>query len=170
MPLSIEEVRGIAAPGPQFSYKFRVNLPDIGGSFNPSDQGSYLVEEIGGLPVTSIQQKQFNEGGGVVYFANTVEIETISITFLVRPSSELFNYFQAWRDLIINEDGSRNYPSQYKQSMLVELLDGNNQAHTSYRLLGVWPMQTQALGPLNYGTTDRIRWTQTFSVDSAELA
>jgi len=188
MPLSIDSVRALGSP--QLSYKWEVVLPTIlpkspsvnsvtslvstirsgeagfnkiASGFNPS----FVVEEIQGLPFPSVSNEPFYEGGKNTYFPGLLDIQSVTLVFFHDQSSRIPEYIDSWKKLMINEDQTRNYPKDYKKSIVVSLLTGKNLPIFTYRLLGVFPTQT---APYSLTTTSEpLKFTQEFSVDAGEV-
>ena len=133
------------------------------GGFNPSN----YVEEVQGLPFPSVDREAFYEAGRNTYFPNLEDIATFSIVFYQDESSKIQDYFFNWKRLIVNQDGTKNYPKDYKHSIRVQYLSGKNKVVFDYRLVGCFPTQTVPHNLIN--TTDRLTWVQEFSVDRVEI-
>lgn len=131
--------------------------------FNPSD----YVEEVQGLPFPNVEREPFYEGGRNTYFPGIEDVGSFTIVFYQDESDRIQNYMFKWKALIVNPDGTKNYPSTYKQSINVRLLDNANRTIFSYRLLGCFPTISSPYNLNN--TSDRIVWAQEFSVDRVEI-
>jgi hypothetical protein len=190
MALTINDVRNLGDP--QRSYKWEVIMPTIGLITlvnNNSRKNSYkltgkstingtldvdqprtasiFVEEVEGLPFSKIDSEAFYEGGSNTYFPGIKDIDRVTLFFYQNESSYIPAYLESWKSLVVQPNGLRNFPSEYKHDIVVRLLDGRNNVTVAFRLRGTFPTVTTPLD-LNY-ETGRVRFAQEFSIDSSEL-
>ena len=139
------------------SFNSRIN------GFNPSN----FVEEIQGLPFPNVERESFYEGGRNTYFPGLEDLTPFTIVFFQNESSSVQDYIFQWKRKVVNPDGTKNYPREYKKPIRVELLSGRNEVVFEYRLIGCYPTVSEPYSLIN--TSERLRFTQEFSVDRVEL-
>lgn len=92
----------------------------------------------------------------------------------VSVGGDTIKLLQAWRDLVISEDGVFGYPESsegvegFKKTAYIKLLDGENNEHTSIKLYGMYPTLTAPLR-LTYLEDDKVVINQDFSVDDVRV-
>lgn len=128
---------------------------------------SNYAEEVQGLPFPGVDRESIYEGGRQTHFPSTELLAPFTISFYQDESSRVQNYFLYWKGKIVNQDGTKNYPSEYKHTIVVKLLDGLNNVVFDYKLLDCFPTQT-APYTLN-NTSGRLVWVQEFSADRVEI-
>jgi hypothetical protein len=130
--------------------------------FNPS----ILVEEVQGLPFPSVEREAFYEGGRNTYFPSIEDVQPVTFVFYVDESNRISEYVINWKRLITNEDGTKNLPAEYKKSIRIQLLNGEDEVVDDFRLEGCFPTATT---PYNLAQeSGRLTLTQEFSVDRVE--
>lgn len=144
------------------SFTTRLNLPQLSTSFTPS----LYVEEVQGLPFAGVEREEFYEAGRNVYFPSNEDTPPVTLVFYVDQSNNITNYINWWKRAVVNVDGIKGLPVEYKAPILVELLDGTNLVVDSFRLLGCYPTATT---PYNLNQeSGRLTLIQDFSVDRVE--
>ena len=137
-----------------------LNIPFLSNrSFSPSFQ----VEEIQGLPFPNCTREEFYEAGKYTYFPSVENIQPFTIVFYQDASNRIPNYILEWKRKVINDDGTKNLPSEYKLPINVQLLNGENKVTLDITLFGCFPLET--LGYDLNNESRNIKLTQTFSVD-----
>lgn len=148
-----------------------VNVDTVGGvlgvdSFKTHKVSAY-VEEVQGLPFNRISSEAFYEGGSNTYFPGMVDIDRVTLVFYQNESSTVPEYIQAWKNLVVLPTGLKNLPSVYKKYITIYLLNGLHGVTFAYKLYGAFPTTTVPYDLDN--TSNRIKFTQEFSVDRGEL-
>ena len=131
-------------------------------TFNPSLQ----VEEVLGLPFFSVDRDPFYEAGRNTHFPSLEDLPTFTIVFYQDASNRIPSYINGWKRKIVNQDGTKNLPSNYKFPITVHLLNGLNQVTYEIQLLGCFPTQTSGYNLTN--ESENLKLTQEFSVDRVE--
>lgn len=129
--------------------------------FNPSLQ----VEEVQGLPFNNIEAEEFYEAGRTTYYPGRESTDPVSIVFFQDASGRIPDYLHKWKRLIINEDGTKNPPANYKFPITVQYLNGKNKVSYEVTLQGCFPTITTSQN-LNQ-ESENIKFTQEFSVQKA---
>lgn len=127
--------------------------------FNPSIQ----VEEVQGFPFPNIDKEAFYEGGRNTYFPSLEDVPSFSITFYQDASNKIPNYIMQWKRRIVNQDGTKNLPSNYKFPINLQLLNGQNKVTLDVTARGCFPTQTDGYNLNNQ--SENLKLTQEFSVD-----
>lgn len=98
------------------------------------------------------------------YFPDFSEQQQVSISFYEDTLFSTQIELARWRQLIIHEDGTYGYPSEYKKDMQIHLLDPQDIRRAVVTCIGVFPSNASSLA-LDYTGSERIVITQQFSVD-----
>ena len=141
------------------------NLPLNRAALRTFDPSLY-VEEVQGMPFPNVDREDFYEGGRKTYFASIEEVGTVTLVLYQDESGRIPKYMMDWKHLIRNQDGTLNYPTNYKKPIVVHLLNGLNVKVGSWRLVGCFPTNTMPYTLNN--ASDRVTWVQEFSVDRVE--
>lgn len=162
---TINDVRSLFGGGKAVQgYRYNVFFPNIPGAEIPP---SHIVSDVR-LPISSLGSITLNLGGTQQFFSSTISISgNLSINFPTESNFLMFKYFSAWRDLIVNRDGTRNYPKEFKKEIRVELLDKKRSPVLVAQVRGVWP---KTYGEFSLGASQTNVMTSSigFSYDSIE--
>ena len=127
--------------------------------FNPSMQ----VEEVQGLPFAGVDREPFYEAGRNTYFPSLEDTSSFSVVFYQDASDKIPSYINEWKRKIVNQDGTKNLPSNYKLPITVQLLNGQNQVTFEIIAVGCFPTLTTGYNLGNQ--SENLKFTQEFSVD-----
>ena len=137
-----------------------LNIPILSNrSFSPSFQ----VEEVQGVPFPNSAREEFYEAGKYTYFPSVETIQPFSIVFYQDASNKIPNYIMEWKRRVINNNGTKNLPSEYKMPINIQLLNGNNKITFDITLFGCFPLETTGYDLSN--ESKNLKLTQSFSVD-----
>lgn len=148
---------------PQLSNRWEVLMPDVLGL---GSQTISFFAETCDLPTSkAVSPDEYQHKGQSYHIAGMLSSENASITFYIDQTNYIERYFTAWQKLIANDDGTRNYKSEYEKDIIVTRLNNVNLPVTRYALKGCFP-----LGGITFNFTatkgDRLTYQQQFSVDS----
>ena len=152
--LSILQSKGAE---PQMSYKWKVFMPKIGG-IEP------ITQAISSFPFPSFDSNSVHVGSSLQYFPGTESVSPLSLVIFQDSKGNSLSYFNMWKALIKNSDGTHNYPSSYKKTIELKLQDKLDTEVFSLKCLGVWPISIDPLS-LDYDASDYVKLNVTFSVD-----
>jgi len=100
-----------ALPDPQLSFKWDCVFPTLAG-YTP------VVERVG-IPSTGLERQVSVLGGKEQYYPGFERVGTLPVTFYQDSNGDILGYIAAWRNLIRNPDGTRNYPATYEKTVVV---------------------------------------------------
>jgi hypothetical protein len=140
------------------SFRWDAVLPDIKGLPKPE------FEEIASMPLYGIEKTVFREAAFDVGYPGVLLISDLTAVFVEDQFGTALRYFQGWRSLIRNADGTYNLPIQYKKTILARLYSNPGRIHTTLKLDGVFP-QIPGIGPFSYAISELMKMTVNFSVD-----
>ena len=158
MPEFQFKIKGL--PQPQFNYRFHAFIQD-------ENELSKRIQSVD-PPFMGHETEGIHIGGTKDYHPTFVDIPSVSVVFKEDNKATVLKGLTAWKERVQNANGTFNYPSAYKRTITIELLDGQNRMHTTYKLLGCFPVGTTMEG-YNYTEQDIIIITQEFSVDGSEV-
>lgn len=127
--------------------------------FNPS----LLVEEVQGLSLPNIDREAFYEGGRETYFPSLETVTPVTFTFYQDVTGEVIDYIMQWKRKTITENGLKELPKNYKQDIIVELLNGYNEPIYKFTLSGCFPTATSPYTLNNQ--SENLKLIQEFSID-----
>ncbi|NNK82762.1 MAG: hypothetical protein HKO92_06540 [Flavobacteriaceae bacterium] len=134
-----------------------INIP-------PRDfRASFQVEEVQGVPFPGVDREAFYEAGRNTYFPSLEDINSFSIVFYQDASNKIPNYIMQWKRRIINEDGTKNLPKEYKEPIGIKLKNGLNQTVLDVTFKGCFPTQSSGYNLSNQ--SENLKFTQEFSTD-----
>ncbi len=121
---------------------------------------------------TSIGQGWFGNAS-FSYFPDFSNISDISITFVENSSCSIMKALWDWKRLVCDFDGKDStgaykLPKAYKGTAIIKLQAVNGVDVMEVKFEGIWPAETSALS-LNYSSSDLVKITQQFSVDSQKV-
>lgn len=131
----------------------------------PLDTGINVhVEEIN-LSATGIDFTPFQRAGRTINMASMRSTAAVSLVFYTDNVLTCVNYLETWKSLVANPDGTFNHPAEYKQTIMVNLVDSSGNYVGSFFCANCFPS-----GPYQYGASsgnaERIRITQEFSCEA----
>lgn len=156
-------------PDPMPSWLWRVNIPSLinGLSLDPR-----FIEEIR-LPFNNSQAEPRYSGGRRKFYPGIVEVGACEIVFYGDVNNTSANYLKTWREEIIRYQGGfpiyglpGKHGNGYKKTIRWEMYSMDGNLVTTGKLIGCFPTEISELS-LNYSSSDRIKFTQNFSVDAS---
>jgi len=109
---------------PMRSYLWYVELPSTidniraGESFNIN----HRITSIN-VPFPSFETDKEIQGNSYWYFAKSIDIGSITLEVMEYEDGKTFEYFQAWQQMIANDNGTFNSPFHYKRDIKFFRLD-----------------------------------------------
>lgn len=160
--------RALARPDPLLSFQWEVkSVPDPAGILGP-DPASYI--ESFDIPFSNVKSTGVFFGGGYNYFPEFHDTSAFSVTFYGDSDGRTLAYLWDWKQQVKSFDtGLYALPKAFKRIWVVNLLNAKGSAVATITFHGCWPADTNNIS-LDQDGTNRITFSQTFSVDSMELS
>lgn len=155
----------LSLPDSAPAWKWIVRMPIVAGAY----LSSLYVEEIS-LPFNNTSSDGRYTGGSKTYYPSMTDISAVTITFYEDVNYTSMNYLLNWRALVVNPNTYfYGLPSVYKQPIEWELYNGVSGIPVMAGvLLGCWPTEISPF-QLQFGSSDRIKISHTFSVDASRV-
>lgn len=152
----------LSLPDPQLSFKWRCK-------YLPFSFPVHYVESVD-LPFNNVEVGDTTHvGASYIQYPGPHKISTTSLVFYEDRYCSSLKFLTGWKQKIKNfNTGIYNLPGEYKQTIVVELMDNANNPVVTVTLLGCWPTDTGNLS-LNYTDAGRVTISQVFSIDNQEL-
>ena len=144
---------------PAMQIDWLIEMPGFDTSFNVNA----YVEGVN-LNTLSVDPITFERGGRRVNYAGGVQATPITIDFYEDASRSSTKYLQAWASKVTNKNGTKNYPSQYKKPIKVNVTNVKGEIVGAWLLVGCFP-SGGADYQLASGVGDRIKFSREFTVD-----
>lgn len=125
------------------------------------------IESVGFSPI-DIPATAVPIESSVKWYPGRYTSPPVGITFYEDADFTTTRFLKEWRSLIIHYDNTYGYPSEYKRTIEVFLLDDQKYPKLQVRLIGAWPSNAQPY-QMGYDQTDRLRVSQTFAVDRIDM-
>lgn len=173
---------------PQMDYMWRVDLPDLSAymeersstdkvkdgpiwaifddDFIEHSQLNHRITSFD-IPTPSFEMRKVVAPGAGWKNAGMMDLAPISIKMMEFEDGSTLNYLNTWQSLMINDDGTRNMPVEYKKDIrLTRLSQSGFDIHISM-CKGCFPIE---VGNINYSYESNAvtQYGVTFSVDSIE--
>jgi len=148
---------------PQLSFKWVCR-------YLPFDLDPARMENID-LPFNNITIGQgVYSAGSFRYYPGTNDIAAFTASFYEDHYATAHDWIFNWkRKVVDHQTGIYGLPKDYKQTIVVSLLDAQNNMSMTVKLLGVWPADTNPMNLTYTDTSGRIILQQNFSVDDSEI-
>jgi hypothetical protein len=152
---------------PQRAFNWQLLLPNIIGNidgFNVSQYcqaisfGDYSMDQLSEMRYAS--KKRF--------YAGLQSIDAVTLTFVKPILGFVYDYFEEWWKLIIDEDGFYYPKNNYKKTCYVALFDRTGIEVSRFTLKGVFPIARPPMDNLDYANDDIVRLVIKLSVDTIE--
>jgi len=187
LPISIDEVAQRLDPA--LAYKYSVELPSftlrpsvsdpsrkalkINDNLNSLIPGKSSSDTVS-LPPSYIESVFFQFSNNLIdqllvasvirSYAGKVVTAPITIRFYEDAGYNSSNYISIWKSLILNDDGTFNYPDEYKRDINIYLQDSQNTPVFRIIAHDCWPESNSPIG-ISYSEMGRQVVTQTFNSD-----
>jgi hypothetical protein len=146
----------------QRTYNWEFILPDIvsgdGSSVSPFIQevkfGEYNFSDI-----VSIRQGAFKS-----HTAGFLDIGTLNMTILSPTNLLVVNYFQAWKNLLVSNDGFYGYKESYAKIGILFVLDRKQNNRATYKFINMFPKTFPSYG-LSYADEGVVKFNIEFQYD-----
>lgn len=157
--------RALARPDPMLNFKWQAT--SIPGPNSSLIDTSYI--ENFDLPFSNVRTTGVFFGGGYNYFPEFHDTSAFSVTFYGDSEGRAMAYLWGWKQQVKRFNGGLyNLPSKFKDNWKVELLNTKGEVIVKATLVGCWPADTNNV-TLDQDGSNRITFSQTFSLDSMEL-
>lgn len=149
---------------PLLNFCWFAQLPKIG----PYKLDWSYIEEFN-APLRSFDNNVQYQRGRDNKYASKQNVSNLSLKCYEDSTGKTQAYLEAWRNLVIGEDGQFNLPVNYKKDITLVILDVSR-AISVYTLVyhGCWPVSADAF-QLSSGASERLIASQEFSVDSVDV-
>ena len=153
-----------ARPDPLLDFKWRVKaLP------RPAFGVDETYIETVDLPWNNIGAANIFAGGGYNYFPQFHDISAFGINIYADCEGRSLKWLNAWRQSVKSfETGLYSLPKDYKENLVVQLMDTKNKPIVEVTLNGVWPADFTSLNLVSE-SGNRIVYAVQFSVDSQSI-
>ena len=119
--------------------------------------GDYNINELSTMRHGAFQR----------FYAGLQSIETVDLVFIVPSDNSVLDYFYAWYNKMIDDQGYYYPKNNYRRDIYLILYDRSGVESTRFKLTGTFPTVHPRFHP-SYETDDVLRTTITLSVDSIE--
>ena len=127
------------------------------------DKINHHVEEIS-FSATGFDNAPYQRAGRTINLAAGRSTPSFSVTFYLDNEMMAVQYVEAWKNLVGNPDGTFNYPSQYRQTVAVNVVDQAGNYTGTFLLANCFPIGPYQI-QLASGSAERQRLVQEFSSD-----
>lgn len=133
----------------------------IGMPFEP-EMAEY-VEQIN-FSATAFDSAPYVRAGRTINLASVRNTAPINVIFYGDVNNLAINYIDDWKRRVGNPDGTFNYPTEYRGTISVNIVDQTGQYMGTYLLANCWPVGAYQID-LSSSDVERVRITQDFSCD-----
>ena len=123
---------------PQRNYLWEVKLPSISGGVDPK-RIEPLAQDLVFGDYSINTQGQLRIGSLLSFYAGLLTIPTFQIIFIVPNPNILADYLNAWKLLIVGEDGLFSVKSKYQKLLHVNFINTQGEISGTYKLTGCFP-------------------------------
>lgn len=150
----------------QRTFNWQVILPDNVGSI-PGLLVSQYCQDIrfGDYSITEISAMR--HGSDQRFYAGLRDIEQVPMTFVMPVDNAVHEYFQNWRNLMVDSDGYFYPKSNYARDIYVFLFDRSGVQSAKFVLKGCFPRTCPPL-TLSYTEDSVLKWNIDLFVDYIE--
>ena len=152
--MSIEDIRRVDY---QRSYNWRVIITGEGEGM------TFRASRIT-IPLTFLESEGWVKQNTREYYPTLNDIGEITIEFKEDEKGTVRKFIFGWRKVMMNDDGTYNYPDEYKKTVMVEFLKRDGTVATKYELHGCFPKNPADMD-LDYAASEVLLMSCTFSVD-----
>jgi len=123
--------------------------------------------KFGGYSISDIVE--LRKGGRQEFYPGAMDINIVTMTFVIPSPDIVGKFFQSWRELIVDRQGFYGVKNVYAKNIYV-WVEGNNYFPSSrYVLKKAFPLDVPTFD-LSYGEEGVLRYSINFKVDRVELA
>jgi hypothetical protein len=149
----------------QRSYLWEAILPLIG---NNADQVSKQCIDVKFGDYSVSEPLVLRWGAYLEKYSGLLNVTNITLTFVETEEGTVYNYFKAWRNLIVTPAGFFTEKENYARQMSLILYRQNYDDGLNFTCWGVWPLSMPQY-TLNFTNDDIVRISIELSVDRIEL-
>ena len=119
--------------------------------------GGYSMSELSSIRYGAQQR----------FYAGLQEIGTVNLSFIMPTDNTVFDFFKAWRELVIDANGYYHPKADYKKDIYLLLYDRTGIQSGKFTLKGVFPKTNPPI-EVSYQKEGVLRWGLELSVDRVE--
>ena len=160
--MAVELIRLSSRHQPQRSYKWRVVIQEESAFIPPE-----LIIDCS-LPISANPTNGIHQGGTNDYYPGFVDIGNLTLTMIENNKGQVLRHLQNWKRRVQGVDELFNYSAAFKRDADCQLLDAANNVHTTVKLSGIWPVDSDT-EILSYESSLMWKISQKFSVDGGEV-
>jgi hypothetical protein len=154
---------------PQRTYNWHFLMPETIGSIDGVQVSQYCQSvTFGDYSFDSVSE--IKAGATKRFYAGIQTINTVDCMFIYPATKEVYNYFEAWHELIIDKDGYYSPKNNYKKMCHLILTDRGGKEAARINFKGVFPTNRPVFDNLAYDSEDVVKLTVKFSVDKIEFS
>lgn len=101
------------------------------------------------------------------FYAGLQEISSVNLSFIMPTDNTVFDFFKAWRELVVDKNGFYHPKLEYKKDIYLLLYDRTGLQSGKFTLKGVFP-KTNPSFDVSYQKESVLRWGLELSVDRVE--
>ena len=153
---------------PQRRYNWELVLPsDMGGIFGISvanlcqdiSFGDYNMEEVSKMRYGAEQR----------FYAGLLTIDRVRLNFIKSEQNEVYSYFYAWGQKIIDKTGLYYPKTNYAKDVYVHLKSESQYTTTQFKLKGAFPVTWPKLD-LSYKRNEILEFPIELAIDRIEIS
>jgi hypothetical protein len=151
---------------PQPSWRFYCTLPTVAGTTLNGQTLSFLIESIS-IPFPGINFEAAPFNSSERQFPNLRTIGQIQMVLAENTSFVVIQFLEAWRLLIIDDNGNYGLPSAYKQPISLQPLDETGAANVTLTWEGCNPTVVDSY-TFDGSSSHHVSCSVTFTVDQMD--
>lgn len=101
-------------------------------------------------------------------YPGDVKVNDLSIDFYETENASIFAEMAKWKSMMINPDGTYNYPDQYKKNIEVHLLTSYSIVNMAFKFVGCFPVDSAGVS-LSYDSSNSLVYKYRFSCDDIQF-
>lgn len=122
----------------QRTYEWQLLMPHVFSGVVGLAASQYCQDiEFGDYSITEVPMKH---GAFQRFYAGIANIDVVTLTFLKSIDNVVLDYFRAWYNKIVDEDGYYSPKNNYKRNVYVILYDRTGKGSVYFRLVGAFPL------------------------------
>lgn len=153
----------------QRSYEWQLLLPHDFGGIVGLGVSRYCEDiEFGDYHITEISTMK--HGAFQRFYAGVHTIDVVTLTFLKPIDNSVSDYFYAWYNDMIDENGFYSPKSRYKRDIFAVLYDRTGIESVKFKLMGAFPLSRVPRIRASWASEGVLRVSVRLSVDDIEMS